>query len=149
MIYEGGQSYLTATKPGRDFKVASEGYQSVSKCRARLERKAIQRRDETFQTSHRQRFQTWSQRVQVLSVWADHFSELGESQCATNHNLDAYVSSTADLEAKSFLVPDSVLDCPIVSEEICHAISHLKAKSAGGADVPSQAQWTSLQRMAV
>ena len=32
----------------------------VSKCRARLERKAIQRRDDMFQSYHPQRFKTWS-----------------------------------------------------------------------------------------
>ena len=44
------------------------------------------------------------------------------------------MSSVADLDAKSFSAQDSVLNCPIVQEEVNQAINHLKTKSAGGAD---------------
>ena len=115
-----------------------------------MERKAIQWRDNNFQSNHPQRFKTWSPRTQgtnlsvngsrvtdlpsVLSLWADHFSVLGASRCASDPKLDTYVSSVADLDAKSFSAQDSVLNCPIVQEEVNQAINHLKTKSAGGAD---------------
>ena len=44
------------------------------------------------------------------------------------------MSSVADLDAKSFSAQDSVLNCPIVQEEVNQAINHLKTKNAGGAD---------------
>ena len=122
----------------------------ISKCRGRLERKSIQRRDEMFKKNHPQRFKSKSPRTQgtnisvdgtrvsdlpsVLDLWADHFSELGESRCSSNPNLDTYVSNLNDLDNKSFMVHDSVLDCPITPEEVFQAINHLKAKSTGGAD---------------
>ncbi len=125
----------------------------ASKCRARLERKTIQRRDAMFQSSHPLRFKTWSQRTHgttlsvdgtqvsdlpsVLSLWADHFTELGKSRCVSNQSLDRYVSNMDNLNTKSFVAHDSVLDCPIVPEEVAQAISHLKSKSAGGADLLS------------
>ena len=43
----------------------------------------------------------------VLSLWADHFSVLGASRCASDPKLDTYVSSVADLDAKSFSSQDS------------------------------------------
>ena len=36
----------------------------------------------------------------ILSRWADHFSVLGASRCASDPNFDTYVSSVADLDAK-------------------------------------------------
>ena len=44
------------------------------------------------------------------------------------------MSSVADRVTKSFTAQDSVLNCPIVQEEVSQAINHLKTKSAGGAD---------------
>ena len=101
--------------------------------------------------AHTQQFKKWSPRTQgtnlsvngsrlpsVLSLRADHFSVLGASRCASDPKLDTYVSSVAELDTKSFSAQDSVLNCPIVQEEvnqaINQAINHLKTKSAGGAD---------------
>ncbi len=42
-----------------------------------------------------------------------------------------------NLNTESFVAHDSVLDCPIVPEEVAQAISHLKSKSSGGADLLS------------
>ena len=122
----------------------------LSKCRARLERKEIGRRDKLFRSRHPKCFKTWSSRTQgstlavngsrvtdtaaILEQWADHFSRLGASRCASNPNLDVYVPKVAELEAKSYSDNDSILDCPIVVEEVFQAINRLKRKSVGGAD---------------
>ena len=115
-----------------------------------MERKEIGRRDKLFRSKHLKCFKTWSSRTQgstlavngsrvtdtaaVLEQWAGHFSKLGASRCASNPNLDVYVANVAELEAKSYSDRDSILDCPIVVEEVFQAINHLKRKSVGGAD---------------
>ena len=131
----------------------------VSKCRARLERKAIQQRDDMFQSYHPQRFKTWSPRTQgtnlsingsrvtdlpsVLSLWADHFSDLGASRCASDPNFDTYVSSVADLVTKSFTAQHSVFNCPIVQEEVSQATNHQKCWwSRLSVPIPSEARWS-------
>ena len=125
----------------------------LSRCRARIERDSIQKRDERFASNHPQRFRYHSPKSEgttllvdgslvtdqasVLATWVDHFSTLGKSLCSSNPSLRSSQSRTALLEAQSYTESDHILDSPFSEEEIQEAILHLKKDSAGGPDLLS------------
>ena len=118
----------------------------LSRCRARIERDSIQKRDERFASNHPQRFRYHSPKSEgttllvdgslvtdqasILATWVDHFSTLGKSLCSSNPSLRSSQSRTALLEAQSYTESDHILDSPFSEEEIQEAILHLKKDSA-------------------
>ena len=113
----------------------------LSKCRARLERRTIQKRDELFASHHPKRFKSHSSKTQgsnliingklvtgptsVLNKWVQHFTNLGQSLCSSNPSLSNIQSQIHQLEAQTYLENDYVLDSTIVVEEIEAALAHL------------------------
>ena len=122
----------------------------LSKCRAWLERRTIQKRDETFASHHPKRFKSHSSKTQgsnltingklvteptsVLNKWVQHFTNLGQSLCSSNPSLSNIQSQIHQLEAQTYLENDYVLDSTIVVEEIEAALAHRKKSSSGGPD---------------
>ena len=123
----------------------------LNKCKARQERRQIQRRDELFQQNHPSRFRhqhrqkaactkLFSQGSLItdtkdrLKCWADHFSPLGQSQCSSNEFLRKSHQSISELASESIHSCDNILDSEIDVEEVDFAIQHLKRNRAGGID---------------
>ena len=122
----------------------------LSKCRAQMERKTIQKRDQSFRSRH---FQTKTQKKEgasllinssltpdpsvVLPHWADHFSSLTKSQCLTNPNLQKFSDSIHKIELETYSDEEHILDTPFAPEEVSTAVRLLKRGSSAGPDLLS------------
>ena len=129
-----GHDYESRRKSKRD--VSSY----LSKCRARLERNKIQKRDEMFANHHPRRFRSRTPKTEgssllidnpvvtdsssVLDSWVGHFSELGKSLCSTNPVLRD-IQLVHQIEATTYQENDHILDSPFIVEEIEAALLHL------------------------
>ena len=125
----------------------------LSKCRAQMERKRIQKRDQSFRSNHPRRFQTKTQKKEgasllinssltsdpsvVLPHWADHFSSLTKSQCLTNTNLQKLSDSIHKIELETYSDEEHILDTPFAPEEVSAAVRLLKRGSSAGPDLLS------------
>ena len=140
-----GDKYEKRKKTKREVSVY------LSKCRARSERRHIQKRDEMFSSNNPRRFKHHSQRTEgsslmvdgslvsdpiiVLNEWTKHFTERGKSQLSTQQDHPPqYSLSLHELEASSYQENDNILDTPFIVEEIDAAIRHLKKNSSGWHD---------------
>ena len=119
----------------------------LSKCRARLQRTSIQKRDESFRSRHPKYH---SQKtggtslqvsgilitdpVDILREWSDHFTTLGKSHCSSNPALQEVQSKIPKIEAQTYDDVELILDSPFLLEEVEAAIKHLKRGSSGGPD---------------
>ena len=124
--------------------------QHLSKCRAQIERKKIQKRDQSFRSYHPRRFQTRTKRnggeslliegsitsdpSTVLPHWADYFTRLSQSRCPENPNLQKVSDSIHELELQTHSDEKLILDTPFSPEEVCAAIKLLKRDSSAGPD---------------
>ena len=129
-------------------KAKKEVAKHLSKCRAKIEQQKISSRDKMFSSQYPKRFKTSfsptscgssivaivSDPDTVLAHWADHFASLGEFRYTSNPVLQNSITTSTNLEADSFAASDTILDSPIVLEEMEYAISHLKRNSSGGPD---------------
>ena len=120
----------------------------LSKCRAQMEHKRIQKRDQSFRSNHPRRFQTKTQKKEgasllinssltsdpsvVLPHWADHFSSLTKSQCLTNTNLQKFSDSIHKIELETYSDEEHILDTPFAPEEVSAAVRLLKRGSSAG-----------------
>ena len=125
----------------------------LSKCRAPIERKKIQKRDQSFCSKHLRRFQTITQKKGrasllvngsltsdpsvVLPYWADHFSDLSKSRCFTNPSLKKFTHSIHKIELETCSDEEFILDLPFSPEEVIAAIKRLKRDSSPGPDLLS------------
>ena len=125
----------------------------LSKCRAQIERKKIQKRDQSFHSNHPRRFQTKTQKKVgssllvngsctsdpsiILPHWVDHFSGLCKSQCPTNPHLQTFVDSIQKIELETYSNEELVLDVPFAPEEVSAAIRLLNRGSSAGPDMLS------------
>ena len=125
----------------------------LSKCRAQMEHKRIQKRDQSFRSNHPRRFQTKTQKKEgasllinssltpdpsvVLPHWADHFSSLTKSQCLTNTNLQKFSDSIHKIELETYSDEEHILDTPFAPEEVSAAVRLLKRGSSAGPDLLS------------
>ena len=119
----------------------------VKQCRAREERKKIQKQDQLFKSRDPARFHIPRQKatcrklvvdgntvtceVDLLDCWKAHFSELAKSKLDAN---SAENRVESDLHARSFGHNDQVLDTPFTIEEIENAVKKLKVGKGGGFD---------------
>ena len=118
-----------------------------------MERKRIQKRDQSFHSNHPRRFQTKTQKKEgasllinssltsdpsvVLPHWADHFSSLTKSQCLTNPNLQKFSDSIHKIELETYSDEEHILDTPFAPEEVSAAVRLLKRGSSAGPDLLS------------
>ena len=125
----------------------------LSKCRAQIERKKIQKRDQSFRQNHPTRFLTKTQKKGgasllvngslssdpsvVLPHWVDHFSGLSRSRCSSNPNLQKFSDSVHKMELETYSDDELILDSPFDPEEVCAAIKRLKRSSSAGPDLLS------------
>ena len=125
----------------------------LSKCRALIECKKIQKRDQSFHSKHPRRFQTNTQKKGrasllvngslssdpsvVLPYWADHFSGLSKSQCSTNPSLKKFTHSIHKIKIETFSDEEFILDVPFSPEEVITAIKRLKRDNSPGPDLLS------------
>lgn len=112
------------------------------KCRAPLERRTIQKRDEMFASQHPKHFMSHSSKTEgsslivdselvtdptlVLNKWVDHFTPLGQSLCSSNPSLSNVQSQIHQLEAQIYEENNFVLDTTIVVEEVEASLAQLK-----------------------
>ena len=113
--------------------------QHLSKCRARVQRANIQKRDQSFHSKHSKHFQKKQQKKGgtsyssptsdpsvVLPHWAHHFSH-----CSTSPSLQKFLRSIPEIELQSHQDDDLIFDVP---EEVGAAINRLKRGSSTGPD---------------
>ena len=125
----------------------------LSKCRAQIECKKIQKRDQSFHLNHPRRFQTKTQkkvgsslRVNdystsdssiILPHWVDHFSGLCKSGCSTNPHLQKFVDSIQKIELETYSEEELILEIPFAPEEVSAAIRLRNRYSSAGLDMLS------------
>ena len=122
----------------------------LSKRRAQLQRRVIQKRDQAFNLHHPKRYKMtsrksgWStllvngsptsDRSTVLAAWVDHFSKLGTSQISANTTLQKISDSIPNVELATLAEQDNILDVPFLPEEVDASIIRLKRNSSAGPD---------------
>ena len=125
--------------------------EKISACRARKERADIQKRDQLFKNNSNHRFRIFKPKTScsklldendhqttdpsaILEVFRSHFSKLASSAIDTENESQPADSNIYDLEAKSLLNDDQILDTSITLEEIEAAVNTLKLGRSKGAD---------------
>ena len=122
--------------------------QYVYSCRAKLERAEIQSRDGMFKDSHNRRFRYFRKHTECRGLMvndqiqtdpadiARHFRNFFENLSTSSPSSDlASVKSTIpDLENKSFMNSEDILDTLITFEEIEGVLKSLKLGRSGGMD---------------
>ena len=132
-------------------KRAVKFHLNTMSCRAREERKRIQRRDEMFESNHSRHFQSnYKKKVsctkllsdgkvisdpdELVAVWESYFKSLATSKCSSNPQLMSSLQKLNVLEAETYRTCDPILGDSITVEEVEGAIRHLKPMRSGGAD---------------
>ena len=125
--------------------------EKISACRARKERADIQKRDQLFKNNSKHRFRIFKPKTScsklldvndhqttdpsaILEVFRSHYSKLASSAIDTENESQPADSNIYDLEAKSLLNDDQILDTSITLEEIEAAVNTLKLGHSKGAD---------------
>ncbi len=126
-------------------------HERANKLRARVNRRAWQRREKLFKTKDPKCFKTPSSQPSlgdkllidgelksdpqlIQSCWVDHFSSIAKSKASSSPQVAAFCNRLPTLAALSEVNVDGIADDDFTVEEVESALNRLKWGKAGGID---------------